>query len=113
MEIHIRDDRQRKAFTGLSQAQCDSLLPVFSDIYRATQHQKSEEGVKSGTRARKPGGGCKGQWPPMADTLLCVLYDSKTYPTCDVLGTPCELVRSKAHENLQKLSPIFSDTLVH
>src|SRR5713101_7342612 len=81
MEIQIRDDRQMKALTGLSQAQFDSLLPVFSDIYRATQHQKYEEGVKSGTRARKPGGGFKGKLPTMADKLLFVLYYYKTYPT--------------------------------
>jgi len=33
----IRDDRQMKAFTGLSQAQCDPLLPVFSAMDQATQ----------------------------------------------------------------------------
>ncbi len=32
MEIQIRDDRQMKALTGLSQAHFDYLLPVFSDI---------------------------------------------------------------------------------
>ena len=37
MGLQIRDDRQMKALTGLSQAQFDYLLPVFSDIYRATQ----------------------------------------------------------------------------
>ena len=43
MGLHIRDDRQREALTGLSQAQFDHLLPVFSDIYQATQ-QKTYEG---------------------------------------------------------------------
>ena len=113
MEIQIRDDRQMKALTGLSQAHFDYLLPVFSDIYQATQHQTYEEGVKSGTRTRKPGGGSKGKLPTMADKLLFVLYYYKTYPTFDVLGTQFELVRSKAHENLHKLSPILYDTLVH
>ena len=49
----------------------------------------------------------------MADKLLFVLYYYKTYPTFDVLGTQFELVRSKAHENLHKLSPILYDTLVY
>ena len=31
MGRHIKDDRQRKAFSGLSQAQFADLLPVFSD----------------------------------------------------------------------------------
>ena len=37
----------------------------------------------------------------------------KTYPTFDVLGTQFAIARSKAHENLHKLSPILYDTLVH
>src|SRR6266702_8258819 len=113
MGLQIRDERQMKALTGLSQAQFDSLLPVFSAIYQATQHQKYEEGVKAGTRTRKPGGGVKGKWPTMADKLLFVLSYYKTYPTFDVLGTQFDMVRSKAHENLHKLSPILYDTLVY
>jgi hypothetical protein len=102
-----------KAFTGLSQAQLDHLLPVFSDIYEATQQKAYEKGVESGTRTREPGGGSKGKRPTMAEKLLFVLYYYQTYPTFDVLGTPLDLVRSKAHENLHKVSPIFDDTLVH
>ena len=46
--------RQMKALTGLSQAQFDYLLPVFSDIYRVTQQHTYEEGFQSGTRRRRP-----------------------------------------------------------
>jgi Helix-turn-helix of DDE superfamily endonuclease len=97
----------------LSQAQFHHLLPVFSDIYQATQQKTYEEGLTSGMRVRKPGGGCKGKLPTMAEKLLFVLYYYKTYPTFDVLGTQFDMVRSKAHENLHKLSPILYDTLVH
>ena len=113
MGLQIRDDRQMKALTGLSQAQFDHLLPVFSDIYQATQQKTYEEGVESGTRRRKPGGGSKGKLPTMAEKLLFVLYYYKTYPTFDVLGQQFEMARSKANENLHKLSPILYDTLVH
>jgi hypothetical protein len=102
-----------KALTGLSQAQFDHLLPVFSDIYQAIQQQTYEKGVDSGTRRRKPGGGSKGKLPTMAEKLLFVLYYYKTYPTFDVLGTQFEMARSKANENLHKLSPILYDTMVH
>jgi hypothetical protein len=112
MGIQVRDERHMKALTGLSQAQCDALLPAFSAIYGATQRKHYEEGVASGTRRRKPGGGPKGQWPTMTEKLLCVLYYYQTYPTFDVLGTQCAMARSKAHENLHKLSPILYDTLV-
>ena len=113
MGLQIRDDRQMKALTGLSQAQFAHLLPVFSDIYQTTQQQTYEKGVESGTRTRTPGGGSKGKLPTMADKLLFVLYYYKTYPTFDVLGTQFAMARSKAHENLHKLSPILYDTMVH
>ena len=61
MGLIIRDDRQIKALTGLSQAQFDRLLPVFSDIYQTTQQQTYEQGIESGTRVRTPGGGSKGK----------------------------------------------------
>src|SRR5262249_12211213 len=113
MGLQMRDDRQMKALTGLSPAQFDHLLPVFRDIYRATQQQLYEERVVSGTRRRRPGGWSKGKLPTIADKLQFVLYYYKTYPTFDVLGTQFEMARSKAHENLHKLSPILYDTLVH
>ena len=113
MGLQIRDDRQMKALTGLSQDQFDHLLPVFSDMYQGSQQKTYEEGMASGTRRRKPGGGSKGKLPTMAEKLQFVLYYYKTYPTFDVLGTQFEIARSKAHENLHKLSPILYDTLVH
>ena len=112
MGLQIRDERQLKALTGLSQAQVDHLLPVFSEVYTAQQQQKYEAGVASGVRTRKPGGGAKGKLRTMVDKLLFVLYDYKTYPTFDVLGTQFAMVRSKAHENLHKLSPVLHKTLV-
>jgi hypothetical protein len=40
MGLPIRDERQiETALTGLSPAQCDHLLPVFSAIYRATSRR--------------------------------------------------------------------------
>jgi hypothetical protein len=113
MGLQIRDERQMKALTGLSQAQFAHLLPVFSDIYQTTQQQTYEKGGGSGTRTRTPGGGSKGKLPTMAEKLLFVLYYSQTYPTFDVLGTQFDMVRSKAQANLHKLSPIVYDTLVH
>jgi hypothetical protein len=102
-----------KALTGLSQAQFDSLLPVFTDIYHAARQEKYEKGVASGTRRRKPGGGSKGKLPTMAEKLQFVLYYYKTYPTFDVLGQQFAMARSKANEHLHTLSPILYDTLVH
>ena len=90
----------------------DHLLPVFSAVYTAQQQQKYEAGVASGVRTRKPGGGAKGKLLTMGDKRLFVLYDDKTYPTCDVRGTQVDMVRSKAHDNLHTLSPVLHKTLV-
>jgi len=113
MGLLIRDDRQMKALTGLSQAQFDPLLPVFSDVYQATQQKMYEEGVASGTRQRCPGGGSKGKLPTVADKLQFVLSYYKTYPTFDVLGAQFEMARSKANENLHKLSPVLYEKVFH
>jgi len=48
MGLQIRDDRQMKALTGLSQAQFDQLLSVFRDLYQATQQNTYDAGVESG-----------------------------------------------------------------
>src|SRR5436309_385245 len=113
MGLLIRDDRQMKALTGLSQAHFDHLLPVFTDLYQAAQQHTYARGVTSGTRRRQPGGGAKGKLPTMAEKLQFVLYYYKTYPTFDVLGQQCAMARSRANEHLHKLSPILYDTLVH
>ncbi len=101
-----------KALTGVSQTQFDFLLPAFSHVYQQAQQKRYEEGVQAGKRSRKPGAGIKGKLPTLSDKLLFVLYYYKTYPTFDVLGAQFGMVRSKANENLHKLSPILYDTLV-
>ena len=65
MGLQIRDERQMKALTGLSQAQFDSLLPVFSAIYRAAQQHTYAAGSQAGTRRRRPGGGSPGKLPTL------------------------------------------------
>ena len=104
MGLLMRDNRQMKALTGLSQDQFDDLLPVFSNIYQARQQKTYEDGVRAGQRKRQPGGGAKGKLPTMADKLQFVLYYYKTYPTFDVLGQQFDMARSKANENLPDFS---------
>ena len=111
MVIEIRDDRHMRSLTGLSQSQFNQLMPTFASVYQDTQQVAYEKGVAVGTRPRKPGGGAKGKLPTLSDKLLFVLYYYKTYPTFDVLGTQFDMARSKANENLHKLSPILHTTL--
>lgn len=112
MSLAIRDDRQMRALTGVSISQFDILLAVFSETYKALAWQAYQEGLKDGTRKRRPGGGSKGALPTMRDKLLFLLYYFKVYPTFDVLGTQFGMNRSKANENLYKLLPVLYQTLV-
>ena len=67
MGLQIRDERQMKALTGLSQDQCDHLLLCFSALYESTQQKTYEAGVASGTRRRHPGGGSTGKLPTLVE----------------------------------------------
>jgi len=108
----VRDDRQMRALTGLSISQFDQLVIEFGIDYKDHQQQTYLEGLTKGKRQRRPGGGRKGKLPGMADKLFFTLVYFKTYPTFDVLGTQFGMGRSKANENLHKLAPILSKTLV-
>lgn len=113
MSIHVRDDRHMRALTGLTLLQFEILLEVFTMIYTKLQWQAYQDGLAAGTRQRHPGGGKKGALPTMRDKLLFLLYYFKVYPTFDVWGTQFNMARSKANENLHKLTPVLYQTLVH
>jgi hypothetical protein len=51
MGIQVRDERHMKALTGLSHAQFDDLLPVFSD----TTGPRSRNAMKKGWRQGRAG----------------------------------------------------------
>ena len=85
MGLQIRDERQMKALTGLSQAQFDYLLPVFSDIYRV---QPSKQRMKKGSIRHAPASPWRWIERKTAnhgEKLQFVLYYYKTYLTFDVL----------------------------
>jgi hypothetical protein len=108
----VRDDRQMRALTGLTIGQFENLAIEFEVDYQKQQQEAYIEGIAEGTRQRRPGGGSKGRLPNVKDKLFFTLVYFKTYPTFDVLGTQFGMGRSKANENLHKLAPILSKTLV-
>ena len=109
MRRQIRDECQRKAVPGLSQAPCDPLRSVFRTLSQATPQKTSDKGIESGTRRRTPGGGGNGPGPTRADTRLCVLADDTTSPPLAGLGTPLARARAPAPAPLQPLSPMRED----
>ena len=71
MLAKIRDDRQMKAQTGMSETKFIELLKVFSKVYKQEQTKRYEAGLAAGTRKRKPGGGQKGK---LLQTMQMVAY---------------------------------------
>lgn len=108
----VRDDRQMRALTGLSIGQFEGLSIEFAVEYEEQRQQAYLEGLAEGKRQRRPGGGAKGKLTTIKAKLFFTLVYMKTYPTFDVLGTQFSMGRSKANENLHKLAPILSKTLV-
>jgi hypothetical protein len=107
----IRDERQLKALTGLTKDKFETLVSVFGEVLATRRQQAYEQELAEGLRQRKPGGGQKGKLPEVRDKLLFVLYYFKTYPTFDVLSTQFDLARSKACENVHKLTPVLYESL--
>ena len=108
----IKDDRQMRSLTGLSQQQFADLAGEFEKDYQACRQARYAESLAKGTRQRGLGGGRKGNLPRVKDKLFFTLVYFKTYPTFDVLGTQFGMARSKANENLHTFAPILMRTLV-
>jgi hypothetical protein len=111
MNLVIRDNRQMRAVTGLSFEQFDRLLEAFKATYEQMRQEAYEKALESGQRSRRLGGGRKGALPTLRDKLFFVLCYYKSYPTFDMLGAQFNLSRSKANENLHRLSAILRQTL--
>ncbi len=111
LNVKVRDDRQLRSLTGLSEPQFAKLLSKFSAVRKRKQQAAYEAGVATGVRQRKPGGGAKGRLATDHDKLLFILHYHKSYPTFDVLGTEYNLSRSNAHTNVHKLAPLLDEAL--
>ncbi len=113
MSTEIRDERQMRALTGVTQEQFEILLEAFTTVYKERQWQAYQEALEAGTRQRSLGGGRKGALPTIKDKLLFLLYYFKVYPTFDVLGSHFGMSRSKANENLHNLTPTFYQAFIY
>ncbi len=105
----IKDDRQFKALTGVSQDEFDILLPIFDESNREIENENYENNKEE--RQRKPGGGQKGILDTMVKKLFFILYYMKTYPTFDVLGIHFGFDKSKACTNVHKYALVLHITL--
>ncbi|MDM8540519.1 transposase family protein [Desulfococcaceae bacterium HSG9] len=114
MKIHlfgIRDDRQFRALTGMSETLSGELSWVFGEIYEEIQEKAYKKSVSRGERKRKRGGGRKSKLRTESEKLPLLLYYLWNYPTFDVLAANFGMSRSKACENFHSLLPALKETL--
>ena len=111
LRLNIKDDRQFKSLTGLSEEQFEKLCPVFCEVYEEILQEAHVQDIYQNRRKNERGGGRKGSLPTIKDKLFFVLYYFKVYPTFDVLASTFGMSRSKACENTHKLTPILYETL--
>jgi len=103
--ITIRNERQFRAFTGISQSVFDRLLFEFTAALEAAQKLRHKNKIPPHKRC--PGGGRKGALPTPELKLFFILFYLKNYPIFDVLGGLFDLSPAKAEENVMKLMPIL------
>jgi hypothetical protein len=82
--ITIRNERQFKAFTGLSQQAFARLLIEFKHGLEAVRQRRYHQ--QQDARRRHPGGGRKGALSTPELKLFFILFYLKNYPNFDVLG---------------------------
>lgn len=95
--------------TGLTVAEFERLLPIFSQVYQGKYG--GEQTVEGKPRQRKAGGGAKGKLPAMADKLLFILVYEKTYPLQTMHGLAFGLSQERANEWIHRLLPVLQETL--
>ena len=109
--LKIRDDRQLRSLTGVSEKVLDKLETEFTRMYQEHQKRQYKQALAQKQRQRKVGGGRKGVLREMRSKLCFILYYLKSYPSFDVMAEKFHLSRSNAHANVHKLMPILSDSL--
>jgi hypothetical protein len=111
LRLTIRDDRQFKSLTGVSEKQFEMLCLVFCEVYEEALQELHVQDIFQDRRKNERGGGRKGGLPTIKDKLFFLLYYFKVYPTFDVLAFFSGMSRSKACENIHKLTPILYEAL--
>jgi len=76
LRLNIRDDRQFKSLTGLSEEQFEKLCPIFCEVYEEALEEAHVQDIFQDRRKNERGGGRKGKLPTIEDklfSLICVL----------------------------------------
>ena len=91
------------AVLGISKKEFDQLLPIFTDIWY--------EHLNTKKRARKIGGGSKGNIKEPKKKLFFILWYMKNYPTYDLAAYVFASSKSRTHMWTVTLLPVLEKTL--
>lgn len=103
--IHVRNERQFKALTGIPEKEFDRLLPQFTYCLENIQQQRYLR--HKNQRQRVPGGGRKGILSTPESKLFFLLFYLKNYPTYDVMGSFFNISTSKVQGYVIRLIPVL------
>lgn len=109
--IEIKDERQLKALTGVTESQLEAIAPPFEQVEKEARAALLEQDILNGERVQKPGGGRKGILRAPIPKVLFVLVYCKTYPTYDDLGSRFDMSKSAAFDNMNVYFPIVQKAL--
>ena len=109
--LTLRDDRQIRSLTGLSEEKLEEIGPAFAQTLKDDEQQRYEKALAEGKRHRKLGGGRNSKLTTPHIKLCFILYYLKLYPTFDVLAEKFDLSRSNAHNWVHSLTPLVAKTL--
>jgi predicted DNA-binding protein YlxM (UPF0122 family) len=109
--IEIREERQLKALTGVTEFQLELLAQELAQVELERKLAKYEQAVLDGQRTRRPGGGRRGRLMTPTSKVLFVLYYGKVYPTYDELANRFGMSRSAAFDNLHMYFPLVQEVL--
>jgi hypothetical protein len=78
--IKIKDERQLKALTGVTEAQLEAIVVEFEPVEKEARTASEKQATLNGERVRKLGGGRKSILKTPIQKVLFVLVYCKTYP---------------------------------
>ncbi len=96
------------SLTGLTEAEFDTLLPLFE---KAEEDYAGERYNKGKERKRQPGGGRKPKLGTAAERLFFILFYMKTYPLQQVIAVLFGMSRSQAVFRIHRLSEVLKRSL--
>jgi len=101
--------RELLAATGLTRAEFEALLKVFTKNYSQSYPEKTT--LTGQPRRRAKGGGAPSKLSTPDDKLLFILIYHKTYPLQTLHGLQFGLTQGRVNEWIQRLMPLLEQSL--